>query len=467
MCVKNSMPYVMASINSFNNQTYKNKELIIIYSNSNDQTIKYLNNINNKSIKLLKYEGTVYESLNYGFKHSSGNLIGILHSDDVFFDNETLKNIASNYKKGKSDLIYGNVLFSARHNLIDIKRIWKQNKIVNKYDLPPHTGTFISKKLLKKFKYNNNYLISSDTDLLIKIFKQKKIKYIYLNKYISIMREGGISTNFRYIYIKITEDLKIFFSHDLSLIEYVKKIFSKFNQFLINEKIKFKSSLLKLNSDAKCEFYNFKHFTKYESKIISALNLAFIAYDYKYKIRRHNTIFWPDGLMSEISTNKKKIPGRNFLKKFIKLLNNNQKIFRRIYVYGNLPKLSKKWLSVNLNAKFTHINLPYGNSSVINKFVKRKKISSKSLIILTLPTPKQEIVANFINDKNPSCTILCIGGSINMCSNYEQEAPKIFYNLNLEWFWRLKFDTKRRLKRLIETFTLYLICKMTGKNKIF
>ena len=54
-----------------------------------------------------------------------------------------------------------------------------------------------------------------------------------------------------------------------------------------------------------------------------------------------------------------------------------------------------------------------------------------------------------------------------MCSHYEQEAPKIFYNLNLEWFWRLKFDTKRRLKRLIETFTLYLICKMTGKNKIF
>ena len=52
MCVKNSMPYVMASINSFNNQTYKNKELIIIYSNSNDQTIKYLNNINNRSIKL-------------------------------------------------------------------------------------------------------------------------------------------------------------------------------------------------------------------------------------------------------------------------------------------------------------------------------------------------------------------------------------------------------------------------------
>ncbi len=467
MCVKNSMPYIMASINSFNNQTYKKKELIIIYSKSNDQTIKYLNNINNKSIKILKYEGSIYESLNYGFKHSSGNLIGILHSDDVFFDNEILKNIASNYKISKSDLIYGNVLFSARHNLIDIKRIWKQNKIINKYDLPPHTGTFISKKILKKFKYDNNYLISSDTDLLIKIFKQKKIKFMYLNKYISIMREGGISTKLSYIYIKITEDLKIFFSHGLSLTAYVRKILSKFDQFLIFKKIKFNSSLLKLNSDAKCKFYNFEYFTKYESKIISALNLAFIAYDYKYKIRRHNTIFWPDGLMSEISTNKKKMPGRNFLKKFIKSLNNNPKIFRRVYVYGNLPELSTKWLSENLNSKFIHSDLPYGDSTVIKRFIKRKRIFPNSIIILTLPTPKQEIIANYINDKNPTCTILCIGGSINMCSNYEQEAPKIFYDLNLEWLWRLKFDTKRRFKRLIETFILYLISKLTGKNKIF
>ena len=197
------------------------------------------------------------------------------------------------------------------------------------------------------------------------------------------------------------------------------------------------------------------------------LNLAFIAYDYKYKIRRHNTIFWPDGLMSEIDTKQKKIPGRNFLKKFIKLLNNNPKIFKKIYVYGNLPQLSKKWLSKNLSSKFIHGNLPYGESKVIKKFFKRKKITHHSLVILTLPTPKQEIVANYINDIDPTCTILCIGGSINMCSNYEAGAPKIFYNLNLEWLWRLKFDTKRRFKRLIESLTLYSISKVTGRNKVF
>ena len=84
-----------------------------------------------------------------------------------------------------------------------------------------------------------------------------------------------------------------------------------------------------------------------------------------------------------------------------------------------------------------------------------------------MPTPKQEIGCKFYKFKNPKSTILCIGGSINISSQYEQEAPKIFYNLNLEWLWRLKFDTRRRLKRLIETMILYIHLKLTGKNKIF
>ena len=59
--------HILASINSFNNQTYKNKEFIIIYSNSNDQTIKYLNNIKNRKIKnSSNMNGNIYESLNHG-----------------------------------------------------------------------------------------------------------------------------------------------------------------------------------------------------------------------------------------------------------------------------------------------------------------------------------------------------------------------------------------------------------------
>ena len=69
-----------------------------------------------------------------------------------------------------------------------------QVKINKKFDLPPHTGTFISKKILEKEKYKNNFDISADTELLLRIFN-KKIKYSYINKFVTIMRVGGLSTN--------------------------------------------------------------------------------------------------------------------------------------------------------------------------------------------------------------------------------------------------------------------------------
>ena len=69
MCVMNSMPYVMASVQSFIDQKYKNKELIIVYSKSTDNTFQYLKSLNNKNIKIFKYNGKgVYSALNFGIK---------------------------------------------------------------------------------------------------------------------------------------------------------------------------------------------------------------------------------------------------------------------------------------------------------------------------------------------------------------------------------------------------------------
>ena len=91
---------------------------------------------------------------------------------------------------------------------------------------------------------------------------------------------------------------------------------------------------------------------------------------------------------------------------------------------------------------------------------------NNSIIILTLPTPKQELLANLIIKDYPECNILCIGGSINMLSGYEKRAPNFFYKFNLEWLWRLRFDTKRRMLRLIESLKLVIELYLMGKNKI-
>ena len=68
MLVKNSMPYIMASLQSFLEQDYKNKELIIVYSKSDDGSFEYLNNKKTKNIKIYFLNKNLYSCLNYGIK---------------------------------------------------------------------------------------------------------------------------------------------------------------------------------------------------------------------------------------------------------------------------------------------------------------------------------------------------------------------------------------------------------------
>ncbi len=465
MSVLNSMPYIMASVKSFEEQKYKNKELIIVYSKSKDTTEDYIKSIKSNNIKKISFEGNIYSSLNYGIKKASGKIIGILHSDDVFYDEDVLEKISNTFKKKGSDIVYGNIIYSQKNDLLKIVRSWNNIQVNKSYKIPPHTSTFVKKEICEKYKYEIKYRISSDTDFLLKIFNLN-FKHHYLNRNITIMRYGGISTNIYFVILKIIEDLIIFRKNNLSLIDYFLKIFSKLNQLFKDRSINISKYHRKINEASRVKFLQVENFNKVNGKIISALNLAFITYNFQYKFRSHNYLFWPDGLFANIYLGEKKVAGRKFFKRIIHFLNNSKK-YKKIYILGNLPNISKLWMSEELKIKFEHIKLPYGGITKIKKNVKKYSFAKNSIIILTLPTPKQEIIGNTILKKNSKLNIICIGGSINILSGYERETPEFINNLNLEWLWRLRFDTKRRLKRLFESIILLCKIKILNKNDIF
>ena len=127
--VKNGMPFVKSAIKSFTLQTYQNKEMIIVYSPSNDGTEEYLKNIKEENI-IVKKDVTSknrYGSINVGIDLSKGEIFGLLHSDDVFYNEKILDLISKNISN-EIDLIYGDILYSETHNLKKIKRVWKSSK---------------------------------------------------------------------------------------------------------------------------------------------------------------------------------------------------------------------------------------------------------------------------------------------------------------------------------------------------
>ena len=174
MLVKDSMPYLMSAIQSFLKQKYRNKELIVVYSKSSDGSLEFLKENKFKNVKIYTYNKNLYSCLNYGVKKSSGKIVGILHSDDVFYDQYVLGSIVEVFKKKKIDIVYGDLKYAKRNELNKIKRIWNDIFLKEKYDLPPHTTTFIERKIYNRYLYNSKYKISSDTDFLLNIFKKKK-----------------------------------------------------------------------------------------------------------------------------------------------------------------------------------------------------------------------------------------------------------------------------------------------------
>ena len=229
--VKNGMPYLEDTLKSFNLQKYKNKELIVVYSNSYDKTYKILQSC--KFISKLIIDNSsrnLYGSLNIGIKNTTGEIIGLLHAEDIYYSDKILSKVVTKYKKTNFKVAYGSVVIVSKHNIRKIIRFWK-SKLVNKNQfkygwMPPHTSLFISKDL-KKIKYSKNYQISSDYDYVLKIFK-RNIKTEYLNFIVTIMRTGGLSS--KKIFSKTIEDLNITKNNfDYYLFVYFFKIFRKIN----------------------------------------------------------------------------------------------------------------------------------------------------------------------------------------------------------------------------------------------
>jgi glycosyltransferase len=464
--VKNGMPYLMDSINSFLKQKYNNKELIIIYSKSSDLTLDYLNKIKNKNknknIRIIidKYSKNKFGSLNLGIKEAKGDIFGLLHSDDIFYSNEVIKNIAETYQKNSFEIFYGNILFSTRDNLFSIKRSW-QSGIFKPYKLyfgwmPPHTTVFLSKNIFKNFYYLTDLKISADYDYILRIFQNAK-KIFYSNKIITIMRAGGDSSS--NILTKIFEDFAVlknfFYLYFVPFIMFFKYI-RKLNQFFYSYKLKsnnYINSFIKKNYVRIVKTISNKIFKK--NFIIIGINLAclsFILIRLKNMINNKYTYFWPDGIFSRIFINSKIIPGRNFVDGI-----KNCESFNSIYLIGSTNKMKLDYLKKKfVNKPVLSIDVPHANMDNIINCVKTVKFKKKSLIFLNLPTPKQELLAFFIAQNNKYFKIVCSGGAIDYNSGLHVKPPEILNRLYLESLWRLRNDFFRRILRLFYTFFIFV-----------
>jgi glycosyltransferase involved in cell wall biosynthesis len=469
----NSENTILDTLNSVINQTYKNIEHIIVDGKSKDKTKFFLKNYSfkNKKIFFLKSNG-IYNALNFAIKKATGDIIHILHADDIYQSTDTISNVVKKIKYRNEKIFLSDIVFFKKNNYSEISRFYSSKKFLKnnlRFGLmPPHTGAFIKKEIYKKFLYNENYKIAGDFDFFLRTLLINQIKFFYLGLASVRMRLGGISNKYLYSYLRITNEIKnIFKDNDLNITYPLLRFLGKIAQLFFFKKDEINKSFnLKISSYYK-KYSNYDFIIKKNLKkldfnknfIYSGMNLAFLGAYASNKIKKNKYLVnWPDGIYSKkISGLNIKIPGREILRS-IKI----PKIIKKITVMGNLSNNSYNFLEKLFNKKIINIKLPYGNIKSIIKSIHNYKISNHELIFLTIPTPKQEMLASSLAEKNKHFKIICIGGSINIASGDEKEVPKILYRF--EFLWRLRYDTLRRIIRIITNYYQYLIGKFITKK---
>ena len=218
----NSANTIEKTLKSIKNQNYQNIEMVWVDNLSNDGTLDILKKYSNDKTKLVSEKDSgIANAFNKGLKLSTGDIVGFLHSDDIFFDESCISEMVDCFKKNQINFFYADLNYVSKKN--KIIRFWKSdnfkglknnNDIQKKLNLgwmPPHPTVYIKRDLLDKVgTYDESLKVSFDYDYLLKALKNNFNKPFYLNKKFINMAVGGNSNkSIKNIIIKMLEDYQI------------------------------------------------------------------------------------------------------------------------------------------------------------------------------------------------------------------------------------------------------------------
>ena len=194
----NSEKTIEDTIRSVASQTYRDIEYIVVDGGSTDRTNEIVKKHSNVvSVHISEKDNGLYDAMNKGIKLATGDVIGILNSDDVLASETIIEKIADSVKD--VDGVYGDIGFYDKSLNKKIRHYSSRGFHKAKFSrgfMPAHPSCYLKKELINRVGlYSLNFKIAADFDFLVRAFSIPHTNFLYFQNEIVKMREGGISTS--------------------------------------------------------------------------------------------------------------------------------------------------------------------------------------------------------------------------------------------------------------------------------
>lgn len=210
----NSAATIKDTLQSIANQDYAQVEHIIVDGKSTDTTLDIIKGFPNVAKCVSESDAGLYDAMNKGLAMASGDIVGILNSDDLYAASSVLRKVAELFADHKVDCVYGDLQYVHPDNIQKVVRTWKAGLFSHRNFLygwmPPHPTFFVRKKVYEKVGLFNTQLRSSaDYEMMLRILYKHNYPAAYLPEVMVKMRSGGVSNaSFRNRFRANREDAK-------------------------------------------------------------------------------------------------------------------------------------------------------------------------------------------------------------------------------------------------------------------
>jgi glycosyltransferase involved in cell wall biosynthesis len=211
VCI-NSLKTIEKTFQSIKNQSYQNIEYIVVDGGSSDDTLKIIKDYSSCiSNYISESDKGLYDAMNKGIAMATGDIIGILNSDDIFVDNYVLEKVAKFHTKNSIDASVGNITQFNKNDKVIRKysaKNWSPNKLKIGF-MPAHPAIFFKRDLFENYgKYRLDFVSGADYELIIRFFLRNKITWKYSDITTTAMLIGGISSSGYKSYKLISREIK-------------------------------------------------------------------------------------------------------------------------------------------------------------------------------------------------------------------------------------------------------------------